>query len=249
MPSAATDIEKITSRIYTWKDVGVLSIEGAAAGEFLQGYLTCDTARLQSDATVPAAICNVKGRVVANGWAISASSGVDLLLHQSLIETAATFLKPYVTFSKCTMATKAGRVQLTTAASGKAILPEIGIDLVPYEPNTIIRDGSHIMRRQLQAARYCLVTAATSGMFLPQMLGLEKFGAVDFAKGCYLGQEIVARAQFRGAVKRHVDEFSWQGEPPELGTSLTSGGVVVWVAQDIDTDFTQIQSGTGLAVI
>lgn len=44
----------------------------------------------------------------------------------------------------------------------------------------------------------------TSEHFVAQMIGLEELGAIDFKKGCYIGQEIIARAHFRGAVKRHM---------------------------------------------
>ena len=46
------------------------------------------------------------------------------------------------------------------------------------------------------------VSAISSDAFLPQMLNLDRFGAVSFGKGCYVGQEIVARAQHLGRVKR-----------------------------------------------
>ena len=51
-----------------WQEASTLVVEGAMAADFLQGYLTCDTLHLQADRTQPAAICNVKGRVIANGW-------------------------------------------------------------------------------------------------------------------------------------------------------------------------------------
>ncbi|MDE2069645.1 MAG: folate-binding protein YgfZ [Gammaproteobacteria bacterium] len=44
----------------------------------------------------------------------------------------------------------------------------------------------------------------TAGHFVAQMLGLEELDAVHFNKGCYLGQEVIARAHYRGAVKRHL---------------------------------------------
>ena len=43
----------------------------------------------------------------------------------------------------------------------------------------------------------------TSGQFLPQMLGYDQLGALNFKKGCYPGQEIVARTHYLGKVKRH----------------------------------------------
>jgi tRNA-modifying protein YgfZ len=49
-----------------------------------------------------------------------------------------------------------------------------------------------------------LVTQATQDQFVPQMVNYERLGAVDFQKGCYPGQEVVARAQYRGQVKRRM---------------------------------------------
>ena len=49
-----------------------------------------------------------------------------------------------------------------------------------------------------------LITQATQDQFVPQMVNYERFGAVDFQKGCYPGQEIIARAQYRGQVKRRM---------------------------------------------
>jgi len=52
-----------------------------------------------------------------------------------------------------------------------------------------------------------LVEAATVDRFVPQMVNLELLGGVDFAKGCYPGQEIVARSQYRGTLKRRAYLF------------------------------------------
>jgi len=49
-----------------------------------------------------------------------------------------------------------------------------------------------------------LVVQATQDLFVPQMVNLERLGAVDFNKGCYPGQEIVARTQYRGVLKRRM---------------------------------------------
>ena len=48
------------------------------------------------------------------------------------------------------------------------------------------------------------ITAATQDQFVPQMINLEQLGGVSFAKGCYTGQEVVARAQHLGKVKRRM---------------------------------------------
>ena len=48
------------------------------------------------------------------------------------------------------------------------------------------------------------IVLATQDQFVPQMINLESIGGVDFKKGCYPGQEVVARSQYRGAIKRRL---------------------------------------------
>jgi tRNA-modifying protein YgfZ len=57
-------------------------------------------------------------------------------------------------------------------------------------------------------AAFPLVTLATKEEFVPQMADFEKIGGVSFHKGCYPGQEIVARTQYLGKVKRHLYRLS-----------------------------------------
>lgn len=69
------------------------------------------------------------------------------------------------------------------------------------------------------------ITKATSESFLPQMLDYDQLGAVSFSKGCYLGQEIVARTQHRGQPKRHLRRLQWNGTPaPSAGELLLDAG-------------------------
>lgn len=56
------------------------------------------------------------------------------------------------------------------------------------------------------------IVAATVEQFVPQMVNLELVGGVSFTKGCYPGQEIVARSQYRGTLKRRMLPFDVVGE-------------------------------------
>jgi tRNA-modifying protein YgfZ len=56
---------------------------------------------------------------------------------------------------------------------------------------------------EIRAGR-TLIVPATQDLFVPQMVNFERLGAVDFKKGCYPGQEIVARTQYRGVLKRRL---------------------------------------------
>ena len=72
------------------------------------------------------------------------------------------------------------------------------------------------------------VRPETTEMFIPQMLNYDVIGAVSFKKGCYTGQEVVARAHYRGAVKRHLRHFTGPGEacPPPGAVVYAQGQAV-----------------------
>lgn len=69
------------------------------------------------------------------------------------------------------------------------------------------------------------VYATTSGEFVAQMLNLDRFGGISFTKGCYTGQEVIARAHYLGKVKRRAQRFVLpvddSSAPLRPGASLT----------------------------
>jgi len=69
------------------------------------------------------------------------------------------------------------------------------------------------------------VVAATQDLFVPQMLNFEAIAGLDFKKGCYPGQEVVARAQYRGQIKRHLRRARIAGgAAPAAGQALSCDG-------------------------
>ncbi len=104
-------------------------------------------------------------------------------------------------------------VLLLSAAQAKAVWLE-------YAAQSAVADASVWDLLDIRAG-IAHVDAATSGVFLPQMLDYDKAGAISFTKGCYLGQEIVARTQHLGRAKRHLQRLSWSGaNPPSVGAAL-----------------------------
>lgn len=67
------------------------------------------------------------------------------------------------------------------------------------------------------------ICAATTEMFLPHMLNYHLTGAINFKKGCYTGQEIVARTHYRGQVKRHLVRAAVLGSTPTIGADIVDG--------------------------
>lgn len=219
------------------RELAGVRFSGREARSFLQGYLTCDTARLQAGALAPTALCNLKGRVVMNGWCTpETDQDVLLVLHASLVDTLAEFLKPYLMFSRGTALTAlsghlllAG-LDLDDAAGGLVLdsrrrlfcLDDVGAARALWERHSHLSAGGWLAA--LTADGLPLVSAPVSETFLPQMLDLGELGAIDFEKGCYLGQEVVARAQHRGQVKRVLTRLTWHGaSQPAPGDEITDG--------------------------
>ncbi len=204
-----------------WSDAQLVSLEGHAVKAFLQGYLTCNSERIEKNTPTPMTLCNLKGRVVANGWAFGDDAQAFLVVHRTVAHALVAFLKPYAMFSKC-------KVRVLTQAVPVESKPQsnnnfggdwgFGAELSnPADASG--DDQSATIAQHLIEDRFAWVSEPVAGKFLPQVLGMHDVGAIDFDKGCYLGQEIVAKAQFRGAVKRGIDQFTWQGECPAAGDS------------------------------
>ncbi|WP_444931766.1 YgfZ/GcvT domain-containing protein [Microbulbifer sp. SSSA002] len=82
----------------------------------------------------------------------------------------------------------------------------------------------HWQVRQIEAG-IPQVDAATTEMFIPQMTNLHLLGGVSFKKGCYTGQEVIARMQFRGAAKRRLYRASCAaGDLPQPGMEIYADG-------------------------
>lgn len=72
------------------------------------------------------------------------------------------------------------------------------------------------------------IVASTRSLFLPQMINLDLLGAISFTKGCYTGQEIIARTQHLGRIKRRMFRFSVAAtDPPQPGRQLYQNGRAV----------------------
>ena len=91
--------------------------------------------------------------------------------------------------------------------------PERWLELVELAPDAASVPGAAALAERDAwvlhdvAAGLAQVYAATSEMFVAQMLNLDLVDAISFNKGCYTGQEVIARAHYRGRVKRRLQRF------------------------------------------
>lgn len=217
---------------------GLLSVTGADAREFLHAQLTNDIEHLAADRAALAGWCSAKGRLLATFVVIPVRDGFLLQLAKDLVPAVLKRLSMFVLRAKVKIEDVSDRAQFGVweegaqgaffSVSGLSVQFEGRRRLVISDqaPAGTPVDESRWALEEIRAGRP-LITQATQDMFVPQMVNYEKLGAVDFKKGCYPGQEVVARAQYRGEVKRRMVRL-----PAPAGAALApgqefNGGVVV----------------------
>jgi tRNA-modifying protein YgfZ len=195
---------------------GVLAFTGPDAGRFLQGQLSADTEKLAPGAGTLAGLHNPQGRTVA--LLALTRAGVDQILAAlpaELLEPVAQRLRKYVLRAKVRIEDLSSSMRVIGAAAGPrdAAIPQVDwgdrrLLLIPKERLPPVLRGSRA-KWQRDDVRQGLpqVYVATSEQFVAQMLNLDLLGAIAFDKGCYTGQEVIARAHYRGRVKRRMQRW------------------------------------------
>lgn len=211
---------------------GVIRAEGAEAALFLNGQLTSDVESIGRDTARLAGYCTAKGRLLAS-FVVWRPADDLLLLACSRDVLAATLkrLSMFVLRARCKLSDASATSPLFGLV-GETARQAFG-DAVPWSRRSsgeasVIRlpDASGVPRAlwcgaapafsALPVAHWdrlevesgiARIVAATVEQFVPQMLNYEAVGGVDFGKGCYPGQEVVARSQYRGTIKRRTLRF------------------------------------------
>jgi len=225
------------ARLVHW---GVIRARGADAVSFLQGQLTSDVTHLELSQSRLAGYCSAKGRLLASfiTWK-AAEDGLLLACSADLLAPTLKRLRMFVLRARCELSDASAEVPLyglvgpqatawlTGAAPGQVWgkrerdgvttirLPDAagsarfmwaGTTAPPLPPLAV--ESWRWLEVRSGVAR---IEQATMEQFVPQMLNYDVLGGVDFRKGCYPGQEIVARSQYRGSIKRRSLLFETDG--------------------------------------
>lgn len=193
-----------------------LTIQGIDAEKFLQGQLTCDVTKLGLSYQA-AAIGNLKGRIEFGIWIKKqAEKHYDVVISADCAEALQAHLNKYGAFSK-----------FDTSAP-VAIYPCV-LDEVPtfsHKDSHDTPENTAIWAQCSVATGNYWIVAATQGEFQPQELRLHQRGGMDYDKGCYLGQEVIARIYFKSAPKAFLHYVKGSGETPAAGAKLDKIQVV-----------------------
>jgi folate-binding protein YgfZ len=217
-------------------DNALIAVTGDDATTFLQGQLTNDVAALKVGEAQWTGWCSPKGRLIASFLLVKRADGYLAMLPAELAPAIAKKLSMYVLRSKVKIAdvsaqyeraglVGAGRPDLGSIEVGRNV--HVAIEPAAGSRLALLRSASTPGTIQdwtlaLIHAGIPTVVAATQDEFVPQMANFDLIGAVSFRKGCYTGQEIVARTQYRGILKKRMAIAHVDGAMPAPGQSVYS---------------------------
>ena len=269
--------------------LGVFTVSGADAEQFLQGQLTSDVRRVDPGHSQLGGYCTPKGRLLALLRIFRRGDAYQAQLPATLLEPTVARLGKYVMRSKVSLAPAGDLIgiglsgphcerelQALTETVPRAVdeivqaseltvlrIPGIHPRFMIYGPREAAEKAwarLNVHAAPVGAPAWALldvlagvpqVFPETVEEFIPQTVNLDLLGGIAFDKGCYTGQEIVARLHYRGTVKRrmYLARLASGGTAPAPGTPVTAPeagdqavGHVVYAAPDPEGGFLLLAS-------
>jgi hypothetical protein len=218
----------VTVTLFPLPYLSAARVSGPDAASFLQAQLSADIARLKDDGCSFACYCSPRGQVFGLLLVCRAPEGFLVLGADSLLPGILGRLRLYVLRARVDLAEIPERMVYGREVRGSepteaGVYRPPGGDLAycvrpPGEPVA----GATDRWKELELRRgIAWLGAETAERFIPQMLGFDALGAVSFSKGCYPGQEIIARAKYLGRVKRGLQRLIVEAEPIPAGSAVT----------------------------
>ena len=240
-----------TPGTFSCAHLAIVTVRGEEAEKFLQGQLTTDLRNLAPGDNRLAMHLNLKGRAMVSMRLFRTAEGYDLVTPVGMADAVLKGLQKYALFSKVELALDNDRVVLgftdsdaADARQGHALHSPGAprwMALVSKDEGDLGAQGGDA--RGWQAldieAGTAHVYPGGEDLWLPQTLNYDLMDGVHFNKGCFLGQEVVARMHFKGQMKQRMRAWQWPGDVvPDTGTVLrdAAGKSVGELVQAVSVD-------------
>jgi tRNA-modifying protein YgfZ len=207
--------------------LGVLRFSGGDALSFLQGQISNDTQRLAENKPLFAAYSSAQGRVLALIYLLPHSGGVAGILPREVLPATMERMRKFVLRAKVRIEDAGDSLAVggrfnsnPDASAGYTERDGVGAAVVGHDSSRqwllapsagfAAADAAEVHRSEVAwrladiRAGLPQIYSATSEAFVAQMLNLDLLDGISFTKGCYTGQEIIARTQHLGRIKRRL---------------------------------------------
>ena len=186
----------------------VIQISGDDAETFLQGQLTADVTQATQSTLLWTAHCNLKGRMISLGQLYRNENDFHYIVPSVIADKAISRLNKFVLFSKVKIEIQTSLVygcwnetienSLKYSESQSILIREQEI------PCTAKQDDWQVLEIQ---QKHAWLSEETIGQFMPSEIELAKLGGVSLNKGCFVGQEVIARLHYLGKTKKELVAF------------------------------------------
>jgi len=193
----------------------VIRCSGPDAAEFLQNQLSADVLQVSETGWGLSGYCSPKGRLLAVFFICRQGDDFLLLTDASVAKSVIARLQMYVlraavTLQLCPEQSLAFRNEtvdepsMVPTSEGSSRLQSSLTITVTDNTSAELSPGEHRFRKLCVELGIPVLDARLSEVFIPQSLNLDLVGGVSFQKGCYPGQEVVARVRYRGTPKQRM---------------------------------------------
>ncbi len=220
----------MTADLITAATPAAIDVNGADSDALLQGQLSTDLRDLQAGQVTLSAWVNPAGRVIAIVDLVRIPGGVRLFVPRDLATDVAARLGRFVFRAKAEIRTRDETLAVLTATPPPGTVPRptpLGVVECFASGDTAPAPAAatgHDWRAAHVAQGIAWIDAAASERYTAHQLNLDLLGAASLDKGCYSGQEIIARTAHRGRVKRRVRGLRTEGtaDPAWAGTAVAA---------------------------
>lgn len=234
---------------------GILQLTGEKTAALLQGQFTCDVSKLAIGQGQFGAYCDHRGRMLASFWVIRQADCFLLVVAKDNLKTTQNELTKFALFSKVHLEDVSKQWQIAGCRIEQENSPtQAGIQgkeitQIPVYQHRLLLVGKQLdlenplseaqWRQQNIEDKFAEIYTATSGLFTPHMLNYPALGAVSFNKGCYRGQEIIARTEHLGKAKRELMIIDGSTDT-EIGQELLQQGKKAGVIVEVSAESSQL---------
>ena len=235
-------------------DRSVLQLRGKDTRNFLQGLITNDVRKVTDEQAIFAAMLNAQGKLLHDFFLLAEGDDIYLEGEAGQMDALTKLLSLYKLRADVTLQpaelkayaligpdahSAAGLPGKTGAARHEAgvqyftdpRLAEMGVRILAEGEGVLPAEWARGKLAEYEAQRIALGIPEgshdTTSRTFPMDHGLDQLQGIDFAKGCYVGQEVTARMHYKGITRKAILQVSAEGALPIPGTEITAGDTAI----------------------
>ena len=217
--------------------LSILSFSGSDVSDFLQGQMTQDINSISNQSYKMTSILNPKGRMIVSGLIKKSEDIFFLIIRKDLSEDILNWLSRYILRSDVIITIEDFNIIGLNNENHKKLINDQDnsqqLNIAPIDAdkdryiliinNEVVTEDNSIqsinendwiladIKRGL-----AIIEKKNSEKYIPQMINLDLLEGISFSKGCYTGQEVVARVQHRGKIKQRMFYITFESNSNEI---------------------------------